>query len=75
MVQREEALMRRLLQEDEEFKTIKAKHAALEELLQQFETKPWLTPQDELEIKRIKKKKLLFKDEMQKILASHRAAR
>jgi uncharacterized protein YdcH (DUF465 family) len=51
---------------------MKEKHAALEDQLQHLETKLYLTPQDELEIKKIKKMKLRFKDEMQKILVSHR---
>ncbi|NIQ38565.1 MAG: DUF465 domain-containing protein [Proteobacteria bacterium] len=54
---------------------MKKSHAALEDQLQQIETKPYLTPQDELEIKKIKKKKLRFKDEMQRILASYRTER
>ncbi len=73
MVERENDLVRKLLEENETFRTMKAKHAALEDELQQLETKPYLTPQDELEIKRIKKRKLMCKDEMQKILVTHRA--
>jgi len=72
MAEREENLVKKLLQENEAFRTMKEKHAALEDQLQHLETKLYLTPQDELEIKRIKKMKLRFKDEMQKILVSHR---
>ncbi len=72
MVEKEEDLVRRLLKDNEAFRTMKARHAALEDQLQGLETKPYLTPQDELEIKKIKKRKLLVKDEMQRILASHR---
>jgi len=73
MAKREEDLIIKLLQENEAFRTMKERHAALEDQLQSLETKPYLTPQDELEIKKIKKRKLMVKDEMQKILASHRA--
>jgi uncharacterized protein YdcH (DUF465 family) len=73
MAEKTEDLVRKLLEENETFQTMKESHAALEDQLQQLETKPYLTPQDELEIKKIKKKKLRFKDEMQRILASYRA--
>jgi len=69
----EEDLVKKLLQDDETFRTLKDQHASLEAQLQEFENKPFLTPQDEVEIKKIKKKKLMFKDEMQRILASHRS--
>jgi uncharacterized protein YdcH (DUF465 family) len=72
MPESEETLTRRLLQEDETFRTMKEKHAALEEELQKLESKPYRTPQDEVEIKRIKKTKLMFKDEMQRIVSVHR---
>lgn len=72
MAEKGKNLMKRLLEEDETFRTMKEKHAALEDQLQRIETKPYITPQDELEIKKIKKMKLMFKDEMQRILASHR---
>jgi uncharacterized protein YdcH (DUF465 family) len=75
MPEREEDLVRRLLQENEIFRTVKEKHAALEEDLQKLESKPYRTPQDEVEIKRIKKTKLMFKDEMQRILSAHRGER
>lgn len=73
MAEKEEDLIIKLLQENEAFRTMKQRHAALEDQLQSLEAKPYLTPQDELEIKKIKKRKLMVKDEMQKILASHRA--
>ena len=72
MTIREEDLVKKLLQENESFKTLKQQHAALEDQLQAFKNKFCLTPQDEVEIKKIKKRKLMFKDEMQKILAVHR---
>ena len=72
MTIREEELVKKLLQENEPFRTLKKQHAALEDQLQAFENKLCLTPQDEVEIKKIKKRKLMFKDEMQRILAVHR---
>jgi hypothetical protein len=40
--------------------------------LEELEKKPFLTPQDEVEIKIIKKKKLALKDQMEKILMKYR---
>ncbi len=74
MGEKEEDLVRALLKEDETFRNMKERHAALEDQLQRLETKTYLTPQDELEIKMIKKKKLMFKDEMQRILVSYRTS-
>jgi uncharacterized protein YdcH (DUF465 family) len=75
MIEREADIVRKLLRENEAFRRMKERHAELENQLQNLETKPYLTPQDEVEIRKIKKRKLLFKDEMQRIVAAHRAAR
>ncbi len=69
---KEEELINRLMKEDEDFKKIKKAHTELAGQLDEIEKKPFLTPQDEIEIKIIKKKKLVYKDEMEKILRKHR---
>ena len=69
---REEALIERLMREDEEFIKIKKAHTELAKQLDELEKKPYLTHQDEMDIKVIKKKKLAYKDEMEKILRKHR---
>lgn len=69
---REEELIARLMAEDEDFKKIKQAHTELSGQLDELEKKPYLTPQDEMDIKIIKKKKLSYKDEMEKILRKHR---
>ena len=69
---REEELIERLMREDEDFIRIKKAHAELGKQLDGLEKKPFLTPQDEMEIKIIKKKKLVYKDEMEKILLKYR---
>jgi uncharacterized protein YdcH (DUF465 family) len=71
-VTREEELIERLMREDEEFLKIKKAHTELAKQLDELEKKPYLTPQDETDIKVIKKKKLAYKDEMEKILRKHR---
>lgn len=69
---KEDELIERLMKEDEEFKRVKDTHAALEKQLEELEKKPFHTPQDEIEIKIIKKKKLALKDQMERILIKYR---
>jgi uncharacterized protein YdcH (DUF465 family) len=72
MTTREEELIERLMKEDEEFLKTKQSHSQLSKQLEELEKKPFLTPQDEMEIKIIKKKKLALKDQMEKILVKYR---
>ncbi len=44
----------------------------LQKKLDELENKPFLTPQDEIDIKILKKKKLAFKDQMERILMQYR---
>jgi len=69
---KEEELIERLMRENEEFLKAKQAHSQLAKQLEELEKKPFLGPQDEIEIKIIKKKKLAFKDQMEKILMQHR---
>ncbi len=72
MAKGDEELIERLMKEDEEFRKVKQAHMQLEKDLEALEGKPFLTPQDEIEIKIIKKKKLALKDQMEKILMRYR---
>lgn len=72
MTTKQEELIERLMRENEEFLKAKQAHSQLANQLEELEKKPFLTPQDEMEIKIIKKKKLVFKDQMEKILMQHR---
>jgi uncharacterized protein YdcH (DUF465 family) len=69
---KEEELINRLMKEDEDFIKTKKAHTELAGQLDELEKKSFLTPQDEIEIKVIKKKKLVYKDEMEKILRKYR---
>jgi len=69
---KEEELIEKLMKENEEFSKIKQAHSQLGKQLDELEKKPFLTPQDEVEIKIIKKKKLALKDQMEKILMQYR---
>ncbi len=72
MAGKEEELIERLMKENEEFFKAKQTHSQLAKQLEEMEKKPFLTPQDEMEIKIIKKKKLALKDQMEKILIQYR---
>ncbi len=69
---KEDELIEKLMNENEEFRKAKQTHAELAKKLDEMENKPYLTPQDEVEIKVLKKKKLAYKDQMEKILLQHR---
>lgn len=69
---KEEELINRLLKENEEFGKAKQSHSELARQLDEMEQKSHLTPQDEIEIKILKKKKLAFKDQMERILLQYR---
>lgn len=72
MTSREEELIERLMRENEEFRKAKMAHRELAEQLEELERRPYLTPQEEMEIKIIKKKKLALKDQMERILIHYR---
>jgi len=72
MATKEEELVERLMRENEDFLKAKQAHSQLARELEELEKKPFLTPQDEMEIKILKKKKLVYKDEMEKILMKYR---
>ena len=72
MPTKEEELLERLMRENEEFSKIKQAHIQLGSQLEELEKRSFLTPQDEMEIKIIKKKKLALKDQMEKILVKYR---
>ena len=72
MATKEEELIQRLMKENEVFLKAKQAHAQLAEKLKALEAKSFLTPQDEIEVKILKKQKLAAKDQMEKILMQYR---
>ncbi len=72
MMTKEEELIEKLMRENGEFLKTKQAHTQLAKQLEELEKKPFLTPQDEMEVKIIKKKKLALKDQMEKILIQYR---
>ncbi len=72
MATKEEELIERLMKENEGFSKAKEAHSLLAKQLDELEKKSFLSPQDEMEIKILKKKKLALKDQMEKILVKYR---
>ncbi len=72
MVVREEELIEKLMKENEDFLKAKQSHSQITRQLEDLENRPFLTPQDETEIKILKKRKLVYKDQMEKILMQYR---
>jgi len=72
MTTKEEELIERLMRENGDFLKAKQAHAELARQLEELEKKSFVTPQDEMEIKILKKKKLAWKDQMERILVQYR---
>lgn len=70
----QEALKEYLIEHNEEFRALAEKHAEYKRMIEAIESKPHLTPEDELEEHRLKKLKLHVKDQMHQILSRYRAS-
>jgi uncharacterized protein len=64
----EETLVARLRSENQEYQRWEQEHRKLEDTLMTFETHRFLTPEEEMERKRIQKLKLAAKDRMVEIM-------
>lgn len=70
MGQSQEAKMAALLEKNPEFKSLVREHRKLDDQLKEFDRKVYLTPDEEMERKRLQKLKLAKKDQIAKILTS-----
>jgi len=68
----QEDLKAHLMQTDDEFRQLAARHSEYHQQLETIESKAWLTPQDEVEEHRLKKLKLRCKDQMIQIMNRYR---
>ena len=71
MERQEEELIRQHLAHDEELRGLYTEHQEFKHRLEVFRNKLYLTPDEELERKRIQKLKLASKDRMMAILSRH----
>ena len=61
-----------LMQTNEKFRELTAKHLEYKRMVEELEAKPALTPQEEVEEHRLKKLKLRIKDEMEQIVSEYK---
>lgn len=73
MEKREEERILSLIDQVPELRALYAEHQDLKKKLDKLNHKHYLTPEEELERKRMQKLKLAGKDRMMAILAAHRA--
>jgi len=72
MERKDEDLIKTLLDRDPELKRYYEEHVVLERQLAEFNHRAHLTPEEEVEKKRIQKLKLAGKDRIMEILSRHR---
>jgi hypothetical protein len=72
MEKHEEELIRSLIHQDDELKRYYEEHLELERQLATFQHKHYLTPEEDIEKKRLQKIKLAGKDRIMEILGRHR---
>jgi uncharacterized protein len=71
MERKEEELILQYAPNDEELRALHEEHAELKRQLEAFRNKLYLTAEEELEKKRIQKRKLASKDRIMEILYRH----
>jgi hypothetical protein len=64
-----------LLKESEEFRREKEAHQRYEKILEEFNRRPHLTPDEEMERKKIQKLKLAGKDRMERMIRAYKRDR
>jgi uncharacterized protein len=74
MEKQDEELIRTLLDRDQELRQFYEEHLELEKQLASLDHKHYLTPEEEVERKRIQKIKLAGKDRIMEILGRYRSA-
>lgn len=72
MEERDVELIAKLIKDDEELKRYVDEHIEFEKKLDKFGRKPYLTPDEELERKKIQKLKLAGRDRVEEILSKYR---
>jgi len=69
---KEQEIAELLKKENEEFRKLSEEHRGLDVLLAEIDNKRYLTPEEELERKKIQKQKLLKKDRMAEIVREYK---
>ena len=72
---KEEEIVEVLKKENAEFRKLTEEHRNLEELLVKIDSKRFLTPEEQVERKKIQKQKLLKKDKMAALIRGYKKGR
>lgn len=73
MDSQEKALLDQLMPANPELKSLVEEHKAFETQLDDMNHRPYLSPEDDLERKKLQKAKLAVKDKIHSILIAHQA--
>ena len=68
----QDELKAHLMETDEEFRRLATQHCDFKKQLEAFSSRPYLSPEDQVEETRIKKLKLRLKDQMQEMMDRYR---
>jgi uncharacterized protein YdcH (DUF465 family) len=69
---KEQEIVEFLKQQNEEFRKLSDEHRSLDLLLSEIDSKRYLSPEEEIERKRIQKQKLLKKDRMAALVREYK---
>ncbi len=69
----EQSLLQDLIETNPRFRMLYEEHSIFEKQLDAYENKSYLSPQEELEVSKVKKLKLAGRDEMERIVQSAHA--
>jgi uncharacterized protein YdcH (DUF465 family) len=72
VMKKDEKLMQRLWEEDEEFRQLKEEHTWFHRKVEDLDKKPFLTPAERMKREELKKRKLILKDKMEEIMTAYR---
>ncbi len=67
-------LLEKLITENPEFKKIYDEHTVLKSMVEEMNQRKFLSPEEELKKKNIQKQKLMYKDQLSKMLENHKAS-
>jgi len=72
MEEKDQALVQHLVDTNPRFRMLFEEHRLLEKELDKYDQRPFLSPDEEMERKKVQKLKLAGKDEMERILRQNR---
>ncbi len=72
MSSKDQEIIEKLMKENEEFRRYMEEHRELEKKVAELEKKLYLTPDEEMEVKRLKKIKLAGKDKIEEMISRYK---